>query len=154
MHTLKLPTAIVCVMALYVNMAFAILAPCCCQRSVEVLPSDVACEDGPIACPPKACPHCAKDCAQAETCCKPVEGSCDPTAPAVHCACHRVIPTFIQSVDTQKRLSVPASSDSLHPFLMAPSTACRDLSGLSDKSLQPVPIHGPPLLAFLCVWLN
>jgi hypothetical protein len=28
------------------------------------------------------------------------------------------------------------------------------LSVLGDKSSKAVPLHGPPLLAFICVWLN
>jgi hypothetical protein len=35
-----------------------------------------------------------------------------------------------------------------------PCATASNLSRLSDKSSTPVPLHGPPLLAFICVWLN
>ncbi len=147
MQFLKAPTAIVCALTLYVNMAFAILTPCCCVRSVDAHQSAVACD------------HCV----QVATCCITIKSevrqssdgeSCVSDVPVVRCACNKSIPTIFQSLDTHKRLTVPAVPHALQPFSHSACASDSDLLSFRDKLLKPVPRHGPPLLAFLCVWLN
>ena len=144
MQFLKAPTAILCALTLYVNVAFAMLTPCCCQRTFDGQQSKVACS------------HCVT----VVNCCVPdvncgchAGDSCAANLPSARCACDKSLPTIFQSLDTQKRFAAPAMPDALQPFLSF-ACAATDLSGLRDKSSKAVPLHGPPLLAFLCIWLN
>ena len=137
MQFLKAPTAILCALTLYVNVAFAMLTPCCCQRTFDGQHSKVACS------------HCVP----VVNCGCHAGDSCSANLTAARCACDKSLPTIFQSLDTQKRFTAPAMPEALQPFLSS-ACAATDLSGLRDKSSKAVPLHGPPLLALLCIWLN
>lgn len=137
MQFLKAPTAFLCAITLYVNVAFAMLTPCCCQRTFDGQQSKVACAR----------------CVPVVNCGCHAGDSCAANLTAARCACNRSLPTIFQSLDTQKRFVAQALPDALQPFLSS-ACAATDLSGLRDKTSKAVPLHGPPLLAFLCVWLN
>jgi hypothetical protein len=51
-------------------------------------------------------------------------------------------------------LTTPAVPDALQPFVSSACDTDNNLSSFHDKLSKPVPLHGPSLLAFLCVWLN
>ena len=138
MELLKAPSAFICAMTLYVNMAFAMLTPCCSQLTVDVQQRKVACAY----------------CVQVANCGCHAGESCAANLTAARCACNRSLPTIFQSLGTQQRFTAPAMPNALQPFLSSACAAGTDLSVLRDKSSKAVPLHGPPLLAVLCVWLN